>query len=158
VRCVDPIPECQGFGLKRSRAGEATYLHNFVGFNDTDPFPTDDPWKWPLQRYMWWDYDVHPGDSVKYQVIPVTGPAGSLQLMSDLASDWTDELTITSDFAPHVSAYFNKGVIAAQWVSRELDTERESAGRLEGRHHQGRRPAAGRPFSTAESRGPQGHR
>jgi hypothetical protein len=57
------------------------------------------------------------------------GPAGSLQLMNDLASGWTDELTITSDFAPHVSAYFNKGVVAAQWVSRELDTEAPSESR-----------------------------
>src|SRR4029079_8301628 len=35
----------------------------------------------------------------------------------------TDELEVTSDFSPHVSAYFNKGVVAAQWVSRALDTE-----------------------------------
>jgi len=117
------IPECRGFALRRSRAGKEEYLHSFVGFNDTDPFPADDPWKWPLQRYMWWDYGVRPGDRVRYQVIPVAGPASALQLMSDDASEWTDELTVTSDFAPHVSAYFNKGVVAAQWVSRELDKE-----------------------------------
>lgn len=117
------IPECRGFALKRSRGGEEAYLHSFVGFNDTDPFPTDEPWKWPLQRYLWSDYGVQADDTVKYQVIPVVGPGSSLQLMNDLASDWTDEITITSDFAPHVSAYFNKGVVAAQWVSRELDKE-----------------------------------
>ena len=72
---------------------------------------------------MWADYGVRPGDRVKYQVIPVVGPAASLQLMSDGASEWTDELVISSDFSPHVSAYFNKGVVAAQWVSRALDAE-----------------------------------
>lgn len=117
------IPDCRGFAVKRSRAGEETFLHGFVGFNATDPFPEADPWKWPLQRYMWWDQGVHSGDRVKYQVIPVVGSAGSLELKSELASEWTDELTITSQFSPHVSAFFNKGVVAAQWVSRELATE-----------------------------------
>jgi phosphatidylserine/phosphatidylglycerophosphate/cardiolipin synthase-like enzyme len=117
------IPDCRGFTVKRSLAGAEKYLHSFVGFNETDAFPSEEPWRWPLQRYLWWDYGVRPGDRVKYQVIPVTGPAQSLQLRDDLASDWTDELLVTSQFSPHVSAYFNKGVVAAQWVSRALDAE-----------------------------------
>ena len=117
------IPECRGFAVKRSGGSEETFLHGFVGFSDADSFPSDEPWRWPLQRYMWADYGVRPGDRVKYQVIPVVGPAASLQLMSDGASEWTDELVISSDFSPHVSAYFNKGVVAAQWVSRALDAE-----------------------------------
>jgi phosphatidylserine/phosphatidylglycerophosphate/cardiolipin synthase-like enzyme len=123
------IPDCRGFAVQRSRGGEEAFLHSFVGFNDTDPFPADEPWRWPLQRYMWADYGVKPGDRVKYQVIPVTGPAASLQLAPDGASGWTDELEITSDFTPHVSAYFNKGVVAAQWVSRALDAEAPGASR-----------------------------
>jgi len=117
------IPECRGFALSRSRSGEETYLASFVGFNDGDPFPSADPWKWPLQRYLWSDYGVKPSDTVKYRVTPVVGSASSLELKTDLASDWTDELTITSEFSPHISAFFNKGVVAAQWVSRDLDKE-----------------------------------
>jgi phosphatidylserine/phosphatidylglycerophosphate/cardiolipin synthase-like enzyme len=32
-------------------------------------------------------------------------------------------LTITSQFTPHISAFFNKGVIAAQWVERAVREE-----------------------------------
>src|SRR4051794_40404125 len=117
------IPECRGFAVTRDRGGDETYLRSFVGFDETDSFPSAEPWKWPLQRYMWSDYGVHPGDRVKYQVTPVVGPASALELRSDLASDWTDALTITSDFSPHISAFFNKGVVAAQWISRMLDQE-----------------------------------
>jgi len=128
-----PIPDCRGFALKRSRGGAEQYLHSFVGFAQEDAFPTDAPWQWPLQRYLWWDYGVEPGDSVRYQVIPVTGAdAGSLVERADLASDWTEALTITSDLTPHVSACFNKGVVASQWVSRELDVEAKGENRRMG--------------------------
>ena len=34
-------------------------------------------------------------------------------------------MTITGQRTPHVSAYFNKGIVAAQWVSRALDADTE---------------------------------
>jgi len=30
-------------------------------------------------------------------------------------------MTVTGQTSPHISAYFNKGVVAAQWVSRVLN-------------------------------------
>ena len=117
------IADCRGFALKRSRVGQEAYLHSFVGFNPGDAFPADAPWRWPIQRYMWWDYDVAPGEIVKYQVLPVTGPAGALSERTDLASDWSEEVTIGSQFTSHISAYFNKGVVAAQWVARAIAQE-----------------------------------
>jgi hypothetical protein len=117
------IPDCRGFAMNRLRGGQQGYLHNFLGFSATEAFPADAPWKWPIQRYMWWDYGVEPGDVVKYQVIPVTGSANALVERTDLASDWSEELTISSQFTPHISAYFNKGIVAAQWVARALEQE-----------------------------------
>jgi phosphatidylserine/phosphatidylglycerophosphate/cardiolipin synthase-like enzyme len=118
-----PIPGCRGFAIKRSRGGQEDYLHNFLGFSPDAQFPADAPWKWPIQRYMWWDYGVKPGDVVKYRVIPVTGSADSLQERDDLASAWSAEVTVSSQFSAHISAYFNKGVVAAQWVARALAQE-----------------------------------
>ncbi len=54
------IDDCRGFAVKRIRGEQEGFLHSFVGFADGDPFPTDDPWKWPIQRYLWWDYPVRP--------------------------------------------------------------------------------------------------
>jgi hypothetical protein len=100
-----------------------------VGVNETDssasadPSASPDPVKRPLQRFPWWNYGVKPGDTVKHQVTPVVGCAGSLELNAALASDPTEELMVTSQFSVHNSAFFNKGVMAAQWVTRGLDRE-----------------------------------
>src|SRR5579884_1902048 len=109
-----PIPGCLGFAIRRDHNGVQDYLHGFVGFSDADKFPADAPWKWPLQRYLWWDYSVRPNDKVKYQVIPVIGSPASLRLDEANASAWTAELTVTGQCTDHISTYFNKGIVAAQ--------------------------------------------
>jgi phosphatidylserine/phosphatidylglycerophosphate/cardiolipin synthase-like enzyme len=126
-----PIPGCRGFTIRRICQSAATggkpqenYLHGFVGFSDTDKLDPANPWKFPLQRYMWWDYFVKPDDTVQYSVVPVTGPdKDHLTLDTALASPLTDEMKITGQCTPNLSAYFNKGIVAAQWVSRALDQE-----------------------------------
>jgi phosphatidylserine/phosphatidylglycerophosphate/cardiolipin synthase-like enzyme len=117
------IPNCRGFAIHRTCNGTEGYLHGFVGFSDQDKLDPKNPWKFPVQRYMWWDYGVQPGDKVQYSVVPVLGTAANLQLGTDLASPMTPEMTIGSQCTPHVSSYFNKGIVAAQWVSRTLQNE-----------------------------------
>jgi phosphatidylserine/phosphatidylglycerophosphate/cardiolipin synthase-like enzyme len=115
------IPNCRGFAIRRISNKKESYLHGFVGFSDTDKLDPQNPWKFPLQRYMWWDYAVSLGDVVQYSVIPVVGRDQShLQLSTANASDLTPPMTITGQTTPSVSAYFNKGIVAAQWVSRAL--------------------------------------
>jgi phosphatidylserine/phosphatidylglycerophosphate/cardiolipin synthase-like enzyme len=117
-----PIANCRGFTIRRILNGKEDYLHGFVGFSDTDKLDPKNPWKFPIQRYLWWDYLVKPGDTVQYSVVPVMGPdKDSLSLDMKGAGALTPVLKITSQFSPHISAYFNKGIIAAQWVSRALD-------------------------------------
>ena len=123
-----PIADCRGFAIRRVNNGQESYLHGFVGFSDTDKLDPNNPWKFPLQRYMWWDYLIKPDDVVQYQVVPVCGPdKDHLSLNKDLASDVTPEMTITGQCTPHISAYFNKGIVAAQWVSRALAKEPKNA-------------------------------
>lgn len=121
---LQPIAGCRGFAIQRAKNNEApNYLHGFVGFSDNDKLDPKNPWKFPVQRYMWWDYDVKPGDSVSYKVVPVLGTAKNLELKSDLASPPTEVLHVTGQCTPHLSAYFNKGIVAAQWVSRALQAQ-----------------------------------
>ncbi len=130
-----PIPDCRGFALKREKTGKdgkkvVEFAHNFTGFtDDAKPPAPGQAWKWPIQRYLWWDYFVKPGDAVRYSVIPVTGSneQDTLKLDQSAASAWTDRITVTGQVAEHMSAYFNKGIIATQWVTRELNKEAESA-------------------------------
>jgi len=61
-------------------------------------------------------------DKVQYQVIPVVGSnKDALQLDNASASPETPLMEVTGQSSDHISAYFNKGIIAAQWVSRALN-------------------------------------
>jgi phosphatidylserine/phosphatidylglycerophosphate/cardiolipin synthase-like enzyme len=124
------IDDCRGFTIERFCNGTKDYLHGFVGFDKDEEFPKDAPWKWPLQRLMWWDYLVKPGDKVRYRIIPVVGSKGNLSLNEELASPRTEELTVTGQCTPHISAFFNKGILASQWVSRVLDEEAKGQKRM----------------------------
>ncbi|WP_213770462.1 phospholipase D-like domain-containing protein [Bradyrhizobium sp. dw_78] len=120
-----PIPQCRGFTIHRLLKNDAksteNYLHGFVGFSDDDTLDAAAPWKFALQRYMWWDYGVSPGDVVQYSVVPVVGPdKDHLQLSTAAASALTPPMTVSGRATSNVSAYFNKGIVAAQWVSRAL--------------------------------------
>ena len=118
-----PIPDCRGFSIRRIHNGKEDFLHGFTGFNDTDKLDPANPWKFPIQRFLWWDYFVRPGDTVQYSVVPVVGPnKDSLRLDTKSASTLTPAVQVTGQSTPHISAYFNKGIVAAQWVSRALAT------------------------------------
>lgn len=117
-----PIANCRGFAIKRTSNGQDTYLHGAAGFSDADKLDASNPCSFPVQRYLWWDYSVKPGDTVQYSVIPVVGPSATkLSLDTKNASPVTPPITITGQCTPHLSAYFNKGVVAAQWVSKALN-------------------------------------
>ena len=120
------IPNCRGFTVHRllkpsaNQPAQDSYLHGFVGFSDADKLDPNAPWKFPVQRYLWSDYGITPGNVVQYAVVPVTGSAGNLQLSNADASALTPPMTITGQVSPHISAYFNKGIVSAQWVARDL--------------------------------------
>jgi hypothetical protein len=124
-----PILDCRGFAICRKRTkadgtSDQGYIPNYVGFTDGAPHPSPgQEWQWPIQRFLWWDYGVNQGDIISYQITPVTGPASHLQLQTGQASPFTAPLQVTGQVNQHMSAYFNKGIIAAQWVARELAAE-----------------------------------
>ena len=122
-----PIPGCLGFTIHRLKKNAKNpqdadvFLHGFVGFSDDDKLDPAAPWKHPVQRFMWWDYGVSPGDVVQYSVVPVVGKdKDHLQLSTADASALTPEMAISGQATANVSAYFNKGIVASQWVSRAL--------------------------------------
>jgi phosphatidylserine/phosphatidylglycerophosphate/cardiolipin synthase-like enzyme len=123
-----PIPGCRGFSIRRFVNKKEDYLHGFVGFRDSDKFDPAAPWKFPVQRFLWWDYAVKPGDAVQYSVVPVIGSdKENLILDTKNSSPTSPELKIAGQRTSHLSAYFNKGIIAAQWVSRALDVLPENS-------------------------------
>jgi len=117
-----PIAGCRGFAIRRIKNGKEDFLPNRVGFNEGEQGPKPSN-IWPVQRFLWWDYDVEPSDVVQYSVIPMLGTAAQLKQDNPSASALTPAMTITGQCTASLSAYFNKGIIASQWVAKALAQE-----------------------------------
>ena len=117
------IPNCRGFALLRRRDGVEEIVSTWVGFvgDQHEEGERRASTNWPIQKYQWTDYMANPGDRLQYRVLPMVGP-DKHNLIPDpaQAGGWTDEITLTHEVTPRIEAYFNRGIVAAQWVSRRL--------------------------------------
>lgn len=127
------IPDCRGFALLRKRNGIEEVVSTWVGFKD-DVYPEGTrraSTNWPIQKYQWTDYMAKPGDTLQYRVLPMVGPdKNNLQPDTARASAWTKAITLSREAEPGIEAHFNRGIVAAQWVSRRLgvtDTNLQTA-------------------------------
>lgn len=138
----DFIPGCRGFALFRKikRASGSTASPNAVSQPDAQGFTTEAvaTWvgfangpdvhpgtrepstKWPIQKYLWSDFAVQAGDIVSYSVVPMVGKSDDLAEKSELASAWSAQVTIGPQSGSSMSCYFNRGIVASQWLAREL--------------------------------------
>ncbi|SCB36177.1 phospholipase D-like domain-containing protein [Rhizobium multihospitium] len=141
----DFIDQCRGFALRRKikRAAGSPQSPNTVSDVDADGFHeeivaswvgfADGPaveegtrkptTEWPIQKYLWSDFAVNPGDVVAYRVSAMIGPETALQESADHVSDWSDAMQIGAETSGHVSCYFNRGIVASQWLARVLPEE-----------------------------------
>lgn len=117
------IESCRGFAIEKKLKGRAPeILPTWMGFEHTK-------WKkgnskpstvWPVQKYSWVDFSTRDGDVVQYRVIPMIRLNGKLQRRNDLASAWTDWIRVTPEVSDGFSCFFNRGIVASQWVQRLL--------------------------------------
>jgi hypothetical protein len=127
------IAGCRGFAIHRRRGGKDDLLDTYVGFVGQTAAPgTFKPSNvWPIQKFMWSDYLVSPGDVVQYQVVPVTGPdRDHLVERPALASSWSAPKTVTAQTDSATQAYFNRGIVATQWLARKLGASKGASTRL----------------------------
>jgi len=119
------IPECRGFALERQVKGQSstTMVPTWVGFKGQQhkqgaSNPSD---VWPIQRYIWSDFLVQPGQTVCYRAIPmVRNNNGKLEKAAkNLWSAWTDWVTIGTGQTKGFEAYFNRGIVPAQWLANQ---------------------------------------
>lgn len=113
------IPNCLGFAIYRKRnGGEPELLKNRVGFdsqNDANVIPQPST-IWPFQRLSWTDHGGNTGDTVAYQVVAMVGTKDSLH--QSVNSEWSTSITLTPDCGNGLSAYFNRGIVLSQFMSR----------------------------------------
>jgi phosphatidylserine/phosphatidylglycerophosphate/cardiolipin synthase-like enzyme len=119
-----PIPECRGFALERQVKGQAgsTMVPTWVGFKGQQHKvgQSRPSTEWPIQRYIWSDFLVQSGQTVRYRAIPMVGPAAKLaKAPPNLWSGWTDWVTISTGHTEGFEAYFNRGIVPAQWLAQQ---------------------------------------
>ncbi|HKN30923.1 MAG TPA: hypothetical protein VJY34_24845 [Roseiarcus sp.] len=135
------IKNCRGFSLTRrvKRAAGSTpspetikkgddgfaieLVSSWVGFANgpkVDPGMRKTTTEWPIQKCTWSDFMVGPGDQVAYRVAPMVGDADSLKEDAANGSPWTDVVEIGATTRGGISCYFNRGIVASQWLSRLL--------------------------------------
>ncbi len=117
------IQDCRGFALLRRRNGIEETVSTWVGFENQEHEEGERraSTNWPIQKYQWTDYMANPGDKLQYRVLPMVGPdKENLVVDPSTVSDWTDEGTLSHEVTPRIEAYFNRGIVASQWVSRRL--------------------------------------
>jgi phosphatidylserine/phosphatidylglycerophosphate/cardiolipin synthase-like enzyme len=122
------IPDCRGFALYRQAkdaAGQVSdaVVETWVGF-ENDPQAQSGTRKpstaWPIQRFLWSDYFAD-GLVVRYRVVPMLGQASNLKPADQTdSSSWSDWVTVATGQTQGIKAYFNRGIVASQWVARDL--------------------------------------
>ena len=124
------IPDCRGFSLLRRRNGVEETVSTWVGFEDDNPKLGERraSTNWPIQKYQWTDYMAQPGDTLQYRVSAMIGPdKNNLRVDAANSSDWTPKIKLTAEVSPRIWAYFNRGIVAAQWVTRRLEAMSDGA-------------------------------
>ena len=117
------IPECRGFAVLRRRNGVEQVMNTWVGFEGQDHKDGERraSTNWPVQKYQWTDYMANPGDTLQFRVVPMVGPdKDNLRSDEANASEWTRKIKLSHEVSPKIEAYFNRGIVASQWVSRRL--------------------------------------
>lgn len=132
------IDRCRGFAVYRRRNGKEELLPSYAGFEDEswERGELRPSTEWPIQKLMWTDYTVRSGDKVSYRVVPVVGPdKDHLRPAENLASNWSPPGQLDPWVSKQFACYFNRGIVATQWVQKLLGTshsERQRAAKLDG--------------------------
>jgi phosphatidylserine/phosphatidylglycerophosphate/cardiolipin synthase-like enzyme len=73
----------------------------------------------PIRRCIWTDHSVVAADNVSYRVTAMKGPLdGPFALDATSVSDWTAPLIASGDAGGGLSAFFNRGTLMSQIVTR----------------------------------------
>jgi phosphatidylserine/phosphatidylglycerophosphate/cardiolipin synthase-like enzyme len=108
--------------LQRGNAAEVTsWIDNYAppglkAYQDGRHAPSDQR---PFRSFSWTDHSVETGDKVRYRVAPFL--AGTTAPATQLASAWSKRVTLGPAASAKNRAFFNRGFVISQFISRYLD-------------------------------------
>jgi phosphatidylserine/phosphatidylglycerophosphate/cardiolipin synthase-like enzyme len=134
---ADELPDdLEGFSIQRKlkrgdKPEETTWLDNYAPpgvkvFQNGQHAPSDTR---PFRSFAWTDHGVDLGDRVRYRVVPFL--RGTTAPTITLASAWSRSITLAPPRGgAKYRAFFNRGFVISQFVSRYLDETYPAMDRL----------------------------
>ena len=127
---------CMGFAVYRIDAnGKETALPAVAVFPGFKRAATDTCEKFPIQKFYWKDVYARlvaekTGErAYRYKIVPLTGEPGSLAPMH-IPQVISNEVEISARISDTMHAYFNRGLISTQRISRALQGNPSKKGLL----------------------------
>src|SRR5262249_3608556 len=117
------IDACLGFALIRRAQGAAQEIvDTFVGPTTETKVPAGahrPSTEWPIQKFMWADYQAPVGKTVSYKVVPMIGASfDAMRQDQASASAWSNPVSLTPPPDVPVQGFFNRGIVSTQFVAR----------------------------------------
>jgi phosphatidylserine/phosphatidylglycerophosphate/cardiolipin synthase-like enzyme len=115
------LDRCLGFAvIQIDAAGKETPLPALASFAGQPKDPKRTTEQAPVQKFWWKDLFAQRGGTYTYRIVPMGGtPGGTLTPLAGVEPLVSNPVTLTEK-RPPFNAYFNRGIVATQALSREL--------------------------------------
>ena len=128
---------CMGFAVYRiDDKGKEEALPSHAVFKGDTIKPGQKTDEYPVQKFYWKDpyarliAEKTGNRKFRYKVVPLQGKPHGLVPMPDFPAVISNEVEIAPQLSPFISAYFNRGLISTQRVSRALKGKPSKKGLL----------------------------
>ena len=128
---------CMGFAIYRvDDTGQETPLPSHAVFKGYTIQPRQTSEEFPVQKFYWKDpYARLVAEKTgmrrfRYKVVPLEGAPGHLKPMTNLPYITSNEVEISAQISKTISAYFNRGLISTQRVTRAFKGKPEKGSLL----------------------------
>src|SRR5262245_15546512 len=113
---------CLGFAIHQiDGEGNAAVLPALARFATQDKDAKLTTEQAPVQKFWWKDLFAKRGGTYRYKIVPMAGtPGGALTPLAVVDPLLSNDVTLTEN-RPPFKAYFNRGIVATQALSRELN-------------------------------------
>jgi phosphatidylserine/phosphatidylglycerophosphate/cardiolipin synthase-like enzyme len=113
---------CLGFAvIQIDSSGKETPLRALASFAGQPKDPTRTTEQAPVQKFWWKDLFAKRGGTYKYRIVPMGGtPGQTLTPLAGIAPLISNSVALTEK-RPPFNVYFNRGIVATQALSRELN-------------------------------------
>ena len=119
---------CMGFAIYRiDDKGIEIPLPNKAVFKNTGQVEDKSSVKFPIQKFYWKDVYVRMvseetnNKTFSYKIVPMQGTPGNFVPMDNFVPLISNIVEISSDVGNNMNAYFNRGLISTQRISKYLD-------------------------------------